>query len=141
MTFFVDANVIVYAATDGPYREPCIGVLEAVASGAASGRTSPAVLEEVWHVESSGRAGPIDGLTAHAYTVFTPLLDVTDEAFRLAITLKADQLGPADRLHVGTCQAHAIAAIVTADAGFGGIRGLRRVDPLDASALRRALGD
>ena len=141
MTFFVDANVIVYAATDGPYREPCVRVLEAVAAGAASGRTSPAVLEEVWHVERSGRAGLIGGLTAHAYTVFTPLLDVTDEAFRLAMSLRADQLGPADRVHVGTCQAHAIDTVVTADAGFGGIRGLRRVDPLDASALRRALAD
>jgi len=34
VTFFVDANVIVYAATDGPYRDPCVQVLEAVASGA-----------------------------------------------------------------------------------------------------------
>jgi len=141
VTFFVDANVIVYAATDGPYRDPCVQVLEAVASGAASGHTSPAVLEEVWHIERSGRAGRLDGLAAHAYTVFTPLLDVTDEAFRLALSLRAEQLGPADRLHIGTCQAHAMDTIVTADAGFGGVRGLRRVDPLDAPALRRALTD
>lgn len=139
MTFFVDANVIVYAATDGPYREPCVRILEAIAAGQAGGRTSPSVLEEVWHVERSGRAGPLDGLAAHAYTVFTPLLDVTDEAFRLAMSLRSDQLGPADRVHVGTCQAHAIETIVTADAGFAGIRGLRRIDPLDGPALRRAL--
>lgn len=140
MTFFVDANVIVYAATEGPYRESCIRILEAVASGGASGRTSPAVLEEVWYIERSGRAGPLDGLTAHAYTVFTPLLEVSDDAFHRALTLRADQLGPADRVHVGTCHAHGIDAIVTADTGFTGLRGLRRIDPLDPVALRRALG-
>jgi predicted nucleic acid-binding protein len=139
VTFFVDANIIVYAATQGPYREPCLAVLEAVASGTASGRTSPAVLEEVWHIERSGRAGRLDGLAARAYTVFTPLLEVTDEAFRLALELRAERLGPADRVHVGTCQAHAVDMVLTADASFAGIRGLRRIDPLDDADLRRAL--
>jgi predicted nucleic acid-binding protein len=60
LTFFVDANVIVYAATEGQYRSSCLRILEAVANGDADGRTSPAVLEEVWHVERSGRAGPLD---------------------------------------------------------------------------------
>ena len=139
MTFFVDANVIVCAATEGPYREPCGRVLDAIASGTASGRTSPAVLEEVWHVERSGRAGNLHGLTERAYTVFTPLLDVTDEAFRLALALHADRLGPADRLHVGTCRTHGLDTIVSADSAFSGLRGLRRVDPLDPPGMRRLL--
>ena len=139
MTFFVDANVIVYAATDGPYREACLRVLEAVAAGEADGRTSPSVLEEVWYVERSGRAGPIDGITERAYTIFTPLVPVTDEAFGLALSLRARDLGPADRLHAGTCLAHGIDLVVSADAAFSRVRGLRRVDPLDARALGRVL--
>lgn len=139
MAFFVDANVVVYAASEGPYRDPCRRVLEAVARGEADGRTSPAVLEEVWFLERSGRIGAVEGLTAHAYTIFSPLLPVTDEAFRLALELAAPGLGPADRLHVGTCLANGIAAIVTADASFEGLPGLRRVDPLDAPRLDRLL--
>jgi len=104
VTFFVDANVIVYAATESEYRTTCLQILEAVANGDADGRTSPAVLEEVWYVERSGRAGLLDGLAAQAYTVFTPLLPVTDEAFRLALSVLKPELGPADRLHVGTCR-------------------------------------
>lgn len=139
MTFFVDANVIIYAASEGPYRDPCVRVLEAAASGQADGRTSPGVLEEVWYVERSGRAGSLDGLAEHAYAIFTPLVPVTDEAFGLALSLRAQELGPADRLHVGTCLAHGIGAIVSADSAFSGIRGLRRVDPLDARGLGRLL--
>ncbi|MGA9161802.1 MAG: type II toxin-antitoxin system VapC family toxin [Actinomycetota bacterium] len=139
MSFFVDANVIVYAATDSDYRTPCLRILEAVVGGEADGRTSPAVLEEVWYVERSGRAGPLDGLATQAYAIFTPLLPVTDEAFRLALSIGRPQLGPADRLHVGTCRSSGIDTIVSADSAFGGLRGLRRVDPLDPTAVRRLL--
>ena len=141
MTFFVDANVVLYAVSQGDHRAPCLEVLEAVAAGEADGRTSAAVLEEVWYVERSGRAGRVDGLTAHAHTIFTPLLPVSDDAFRLALSLRAPNLGLADLLHAGTCLAHEIDSIVSADVGFSGLRGLRRVDPLDARALRRVLAD
>lgn len=139
MTFFVDANVIAYAATPSPYREPCLAVLQAVARGDADGRTSTAALEEVWWIELSGRAGDLTGLTGDAYTILTPLLPVTDEAFKTALSLSAPDLGPNDRLHVGTCSTHGIDVIVSADRGFDGIRALRRVDPLDGRALRRLL--
>ena len=141
MTFFVDANVIVYAAGEGEYRSSCLRILEAVANGDVDGRTSPAVLEEVWYVERSARAGPLDGLAARAYAVFTPLLTITDEAFRIALSVRKRQLGPADRLHVGTCRSSVIDTIVTADSGFRGLRGLRRVDPLDPAAIRGLLSD
>lgn len=139
MTFFVDTNVLVYAATAGENQAPCIRILDAVARGLADGRTSAAVLEEVWYLEYSGRAGPLDGLTAHAYTVFSPLLPVTDQAFRLALGIRKASLGPADRLHVGTCRDSGIDTLVSADAAFQGIRGLRRVDPFDPGAVDRLL--
>lgn len=139
MTFFVDANVLIYSAVDSEYRDPCLEVLEAIAQGDAEGHTSTAVLEEVWYVELSGRAGALDGLAQQVYTLFTPLLAVTDEAAQIALSLEAPKLGPNDRLHVGTCMAHGIDVVLTADQGFDGIRGLRRVDPLDARARRRLL--
>ena len=137
--FLVDANVFVYAATEGEHQASCLQILEAVAGGEADGRTSAAVLEEVWYIERSGRAGSIDGLAAQAYSVFTPLVPVTDDAFRLALSVRVPELGPADRLHVGTCRSEGIDTIVTADAAFGRLRGLRRVDPIDPAAVRRLL--
>ncbi len=139
MTFFVDTNVIVYAATGGPYGDACLRLLDAVASGEADGRTSPAVLEEVWYLERSGRIGAVGGLAARAYAIFSPLLPVTDEAFRLALRVRASGVGPADRVHVGTCLAHGVETIVSADGAFSQVHGLRRVDPLDAPSVAQLL--
>lgn len=138
MTFFVDANVLLYAATDCEQHDACAEVLAAILEG-ADGRTSPAVLEEVWHVVRSGRMDGVEDLAAEAHRMFTPLLPVTDEAFARALTVEAPQLGAADRLHVGTCLVHGIETIVTADRGFDGVRGVRRIDPLDDAARRRLL--
>ena len=139
MTFFVDANVLIYSAVESEYRAPCLEVLEAIARGEVEGRTSTAVLEEVWYVELSGRAGALDGLAERVYTLFTPLLAVTDEVVRLALSLDTPKLGPNDRLHVGVCLVNGIDVVLTADQGFGAVRGIRRVDPLDARARRRLL--
>ncbi len=138
MTFFVDANVLLYAAVDCEQRDACAEVLRAVVAG-ADGRTSAAVLKEVWHIERSGRLGVLDGLAERSYRLFSPLLPVTDEAFGKALVLDVPRLGANDRLHVGTCFTNGIESIVTADRGFDSVRGIRRVDPLDASARRRLL--
>ncbi len=140
MTFLVDANVVIYSAIESPYRAPCLELLSAIARGRAPGRLSTAILEEVWHVERSGRAGDLTGLTSRAYTAFTPLLPVTDTTFSMALSLDAPALGTNDRLHAAVCHEHSIDSIVTADADFDGVSGLRRVDPLDEPALRTLLG-
>lgn len=140
MSFFVDANVVIYAAVPSDYQAPCLEILEYVARGEAEGRTSTAALEEVWHIELSGRAGELDGLTERAYRVLSPLLAVTDEALRRALALRAPALGANDRVHVGTCLAHGIDAIVSADAGFAEVEGMAWVDPRDQAARQRLLG-
>jgi predicted nucleic acid-binding protein len=138
VTFFVDANVVIYAAVEGEHHDACLEILDAVLAG-AEGRTSAAVLEEVWHQEHSGRIGGIDGLAEEAHGMFAPLLPVTHEAFARALAVDGPRLGTADRLHIGTCLVHGIDTIVTADRGFDGVRRIRRVDPLDAAARRRLL--
>lgn len=135
MSFFVDANVIVYGALDSPYRDACLEILAAVAEGEADGKTSTAALEEVWYLESSGRVGAVNGLTRGAYALLAPLLPVGDDAFRLALELDVPSLGPNDRLHVATCDLAQIDVIVSADQGFDAVDGLRRVDPLDDEVL------
>lgn len=138
MTFFVDANVVLYAAGSSEYRAPCLDVLRAIGRG-ADGRTSAVVLEEVWHLQRSGRLGDLGSIAEDAFELLSPLLAVTDEAFAHALALDDVTIGTADRLHVGTCVAHDIGTILTADRAFDAVRGLRRVDPLDARAVRRLL--
>ncbi len=140
MTFFVDANVVLYSATASDYREPCRELLAAVAHGRAAGRTSTAALEEVWHLESSGRIPGIAGLTEAAYSILAPLLGVTDAIFRRALELDTGTLGTNDRLHTATCMDRGIEAIVSVDSDFDDIAGLRRVDPLDREGMAELLG-
>jgi predicted nucleic acid-binding protein len=139
VTFLVDANVIVYAAIPSPYRDPCLEVLAAIAAGTADGKVSTAVFEEVWHLELSGRVGPIRGLAERAYRAFAPLLPVTDDIVARALRLGATRLGSNDRIHVATALANQIDTIVSADSDFDRVRAIRRVDPLDVRAIARLL--
>jgi predicted nucleic acid-binding protein len=139
MTFFVDANAILYSAIEGPGRENCLRVLQAVAAGTAAGRTSPAVLEEVWHVALRSYPKQLSGLLDAALEVFSPLLPVTEDAFVHALAMADSRLGPNDRLHVGTCTSHEIDTVLTADRAFDGVDGIRRVDPFDAVAVHALL--
>lgn len=139
MTFLVDTNVLVYAASKSEHREPCLELLRAVGSGEADGRTSTAVVEEAWHLELSGRADFLAGLAERAYRLFTPLLPVTDETVARALALDVDGLGANDRIHVATCLENGVDTIVTADAAFDQVRAIRRVDPLDRRAVARLL--
>jgi predicted nucleic acid-binding protein len=139
LTFFVDANILVYSGVrDSPFREPCLEIMAAITRGDVEGRTSTAVLEEVWHLELSGRIRELDGLAARAYAILGPLLPVSDETFRRALGLDAGALGANDRVHVATCLTHGIDVLVSADQGFDSVPEIRRVDPLDGPA-RRAL--
>jgi predicted nucleic acid-binding protein len=138
--FFVDANIVIYSAVPCQQRDACLEVLTAIANGHAAGRTSTAVLEEVWYIELSGKAGNLNGLTQSAFVLFSPLLAVTDQAFALALAVEGSTaLGPNDRVHIGTCLANDITVILSADATFDSAKGVRRVDPLHAKARRQLL--
>jgi predicted nucleic acid-binding protein len=114
-------------------------VLRAIGAGRVNGRASTSVVEEVWHLELSARVPHAAGLAQRAYALFTPLLPVTDVIVSRALDLDLDGLGANDRIHVATCLENGIDTIVTADADFDGVRGLRRVDPLDGRAVARLL--
>jgi predicted nucleic acid-binding protein len=138
--FFVDTNIVIYATTRSHYRDACAHVLDAVTRGQVEGRTSVAVLEEIWHLELRGVIGTLTGLTADTRTLFAPVLAVTDEIFGRALALAAPgNVGANDRVHAATCLVMDIPVIVSADAGFDEVPGVRRVDPLDEESLRTLL--
>jgi predicted nucleic acid-binding protein len=139
LTFLVDANVIIYSAVPSKYREACLEILEAIAKGEADGRLSTAILEEVWHLELSGRAGALDGLARQTYLTFSPLLAVSDQIIGRALDLEARRLGSNDRIHVATALAHEIDTIVSADAAFDEVPAIVRIDPLSDAERSRLL--
>lgn len=140
MTFLVDANVVLYAAADDPRSAACREIIEGIATTDVPALMSTSVLEEIWHVElRSGRSG-LEGATRHAYTLFSPLLPVTDEIVERALALDVPQsVGSNDRIHAATCLENRIRTILSGDRGFDHVRGLRRVDPLDDRAVKRLL--
>ena len=139
LTFLVDANIAVYSHIPSRYHDACVEVIDAVARGTAPGRMSTAILEEIWHVELSGKARPADGLAWRMYVVFRPLLAVTDAVVDRALALRAPRLGANDRIHIATALAYGIDTVISADAAFDRVSGLQRVDPLDDGARRRLL--
>lgn len=136
MAVFVDANVVVYARSGEPdLREGCLESLDSIAAGELDGRTSVAVLEEIWHLELRGRPAGLGGIARNAYVLFTPLLAVTDEIVRDALALEASALGSNDRIHAATCRAYGIDVVLSVDAAFDELGWLRRVDPRDLGSL------
>jgi predicted nucleic acid-binding protein len=133
LTFLLDANVLVYSATESHRRTACTELLDAVIRDGAEGRTSVGVLEEVWHIELSRELG-ISGLTERMALALRPLLPVSESTLRNALGL-GGRAGAFDRLHVGTCREYGIETIVSADHTFDGIAEIRRVDPLDSAAV------
>lgn len=112
--------------------------MEAIATGLAAGTTSPAVIEEVWHLELSGRLPGLEGQARDARTTFGTLLAIDDEVLDIAfgLELDGDRLpGANDRVHAATCLRYGIETIVSADGGFDAVPQLRRVDPLDRAAF------
>lgn len=139
MTAFLDASVLVYAnvAPKTDVARACGELIQRVAAGALDGRTSVAVVEELWHLELRGRPPGLRGATGNAYVLFTPLLAVTDEVVRRAFDIDAPSLGANDRIHAATCAVNMIDTVVSTDAGFDQVAELERVDPGEPEAVAR----
>ena len=136
---FLDTNVFIYAASDSPYQEGCSIVIEALAAGTIAAVTSTAVIEELWHLELSGRVAGLEGVAQAAFTLMRPVLAVTDDIVAAAFAITASTLGVNDRIHVATCLMHGVGTVLTADRGFDHATGIRRIDPSDLSAVQSLL--
>jgi predicted nucleic acid-binding protein len=134
--FFVDANVVIYAVSQSRYQSGALAVMAAVRDG-APGATSAMVLEEVWHLEQSGRIPCIEATARDAFEMFDTVLPVTAQVLATAFALDVKELGTADLIHVATCINAGITDIVTADRAFDRAPGIRRIDLLDEIAVEQ----
>lgn len=137
---FVDTNIFVYAEEEASERTSlCRLLLGGIAEGKPAARTSVSVVEELSHLQLRGRPH-LKPLTARkALTLMAPVLPVTHAIVEQAMELDARGLGSNDRIHVATCLAAGIDTIVSADAAFDEVDGLRRVDPGDRAAMEALL--
>lgn len=132
---FIDTNVFVYAMSVSAYTEGSRLVVRAVGEARGLCVTSTAVIEELWHLESSGRLPGARGSAADTFSLLRPVLDVTDEIIETAFGAPGWGLGTNDRVHVATCRTHGIPTIITADRAFDAVPELRRIDPSDVRAV------
>lgn len=129
----VDTNVLVYAVgAEHPLREPCRQLVEAVGARRLDATTTVEAIQEFVHVRTRwhGRASAIE-LGRRYAAVFSPLLVSTAEALDDGLRLYArhEDLDAFDAVLAATAIPADASALVSADAAFDGVRGLRHVAP------------
>lgn len=128
----LDTTVLLYAVGgEDPNREPSRRIVGAVTEGRLAASTSVEVIQEFTHVAARRRDRRTAVRLARRYArLLGPLLVSTAAMLEdaLAIYERHSRLGAFDALLAATARAHGAEALVSADRGFRGIRGLRYVD-------------
>lgn len=133
MTVLVDTAVFMYAAgQQHPLREPCREVLLRSRSGALDAVTSAEVVQELLH-RFTGTQRHADGarLAQSTLSMFRPVLSIDHAIMRRTCELarKYPRAQARDLVHVATCLAHELEAIVSPDADFDRIAEVPRIAP------------
>jgi predicted nucleic acid-binding protein len=138
---FLDANVFLYAVGgEGPYRQPCRALLQAVGDGGLEAVTNTEVLQEILHVRSR-RLNIKDAVVAvrSASDLVREVLPVRREDVLEACKLleRYHGLGARDALHAAVMKSASVHLLVSLDGDFDVIREIKRLSPTDALALAR----
>ena len=138
---FVDANVFLYAVgAEGPHRDACRSVLQAVGQGKLEGVTSSEVLQEILHVRSR-RVSVQDATSAvrAAADLVAEVFPVTTRDVLEACRLLESHagLGARDALHAAVMKNSQVHLLVSVDRDFDAITDLKRIDPSEALELGR----
>ena len=133
---FIDANVPIYAAgREHPYREPCIRVLAAVNENPDGFVTDAEVFQEIMHHYRRTQrwdAGQtvVESFAAMMRGRVSPVaIDYVLATGRLAN--EHQDLSTRDLLHLAVMRRLGVNRVVTADADFGRVPGIVRLDPAD----------
>jgi len=133
--YFIDTNVPMYAAgAASEYKEPCVAVLEAAATGRIVAVTDAEVIQEIayryWHI---GRLAEGLEVARDFAAVVAKTAEVgAEDALAMVEALAANPgLPPRDALHYVVMRRLGVAAIITADKHFRGLAGIVAVDPRD----------
>ncbi len=129
----VDTTVLAYAVgLPHPLKDPSERLLEAISLGAVHATTSVEVIQEFAHIRARRfpRSEAV-GAARRFARLLSPLLSADEDALErgLSIFERTPALGCFDAVLAATAIANDARALVSADAGFSSIRGLRHVVP------------
>ena len=134
----VDSAVLVYSAGgDHPLRQPCQAVIEAAATGRVEARTTIEVIQEFAWVFAARRPRSDAVARARSFAVIlSPLLQPGDDDLEAGLSIfeSTPALGSFDAVLAATA-IREDAVLVSPDAGFGAVPGLRYLDPSSPSIL------
>lgn len=139
----LDTTVLVYAVgAEHRFRDPCRTLIELLVRGRLAATTTVEVIQEFAYVRARGRGRADATRLACAYTdLLRPLLSPSDVDVRrgLALWEARVSLGAFDAVLAETARAAGADALVSADAAFAEVGGLRHVVPT-GEAIRQLLG-
>jgi hypothetical protein len=140
----LDTTVLVYAVgAEHEFREPCRSLLAAVGEARIRATTTTQVVQEFAHVRARRRSRDDAAALATAYIdLLSPLLPTDEAALRagLGVFRERGRLGAFDAVLGAAATAAGAAAVVSADAAFADLPGVRHVRP-DAAGVAALLSD
>ncbi len=139
----LDTTVLVYAVGDHhEFRDPCRQIIAAIESGAIAATTTPEVIQEFVHVRARRRSRADAVELGEAFADLLSPLTVVDETMLragLQIFERAERLGSFDSVLAAVAFSSDATALVSADAAFKHVPGLRHVVP-DAAGAGQVTG-
>ena|SRR3990172_4674177 len=130
--FYLDSNVVFYSViSDREFGESCARILREVDDGSIRVAASVLVVAELANaVRKIGRAREMERVAAALTSLPVRFQDLTEslvmEGVRIA---RSSGISPYDGIHAATMAALGIQTILSADADFDKVPGIRRIDP------------
>lgn len=140
---YIDSNVFLYAiGAPHRYRDACRALLEATAERRLRGEVGVEVLQEVVHHRRRRGDPEATSRARQAAAICLAVHELTPEDMVAALGLidRHPELPTRDALHAATALQRGMTVVVSADADFDVVPGLRRVDPLDRTAVATLTG-
>ncbi|MGH9368158.1 MAG: type II toxin-antitoxin system VapC family toxin, partial [Thermoanaerobaculia bacterium] len=133
MRAVLDTHVFLSAAgASHPAKEPCARVLRRVAEGSLEATINSEVVQEILYLLAGrGRRGDGVVLARHVAALFPDLLPVTREDVLGACDLvqRYPKLSVRDAIHAASMLRNGLKRVISVDADFDQIRGIRRIEP------------
>lgn len=140
----LDTTVLVYAkGADHPLREPCRGLIAAIAAGRVEATTTAEVIQEFVHARARRRdRGDAVALGRDYAELLSPLLNITGDHLRHGLTLfeTTPRLGAFDAVLAAAAANAGAVALVSADTAFAELGEISHIVP-DADGIAGLLGE
>lgn len=135
---YLDSNELIYAAVDNTLTgSDARALLKLVREGRLNAAVSPLVLDEVmWSVQKSAGRESADRTATGIMALPLSWLDIAYTCIRHARSYYRAGLNPRDAFHAGIMKDYSINEIVSEDAHFDKIPGIRRLSIKDALKSR-----